>query len=72
MAVTPNGKWAVSASSDHTVKVWELESGECIATFTCETAALCCAYSDARKMIVAGDDGRHLHFLPLEEPKLKR
>ena len=27
MAVTPDGKLAISASTDHTLKVWELTSG---------------------------------------------
>jgi hypothetical protein len=29
------------------------------------------AFSDALKLIVAGDAGGHLHFLRLEEPKAK-
>jgi WD40 repeat protein len=35
VAVTPDGRLAVSASADQTVKVWELESGSTIATFSC-------------------------------------
>ena len=31
----PDGQRAVSASLDQTLKVWDLESGEVIATFTC-------------------------------------
>jgi WD40 repeat protein len=27
VAVSPDGRWAVSASSDHTLKVWDLETG---------------------------------------------
>ena len=69
MAVTADGKRVVSASWDKTLKVWDLESGEVLATFTCDSAALCCALSDARKLIVVGDVGGHVHFLQLEEPK---
>jgi WD40 repeat protein/DNA-directed RNA polymerase subunit RPC12/RpoP len=29
VAVSPDGKWAVSGSDDHTVKIWDLESGRC-------------------------------------------
>ncbi|NJM64017.1 MAG: hypothetical protein HC849_33975, partial [Oscillatoriales cyanobacterium RU_3_3] len=32
VAITPDGKRAISASSDHTLKVWQLETGEEICT----------------------------------------
>jgi hypothetical protein len=51
--------------------VWDLETGKILATFTCDSAARCCAFSDALKLIVAGDEGGHVHFLRLEEPKPK-
>ena len=69
VAVTPDGKRAVSASEDNTLKVWDLETGEVLATFTCDGAAHCCAFSEALKLIVAGDAGGHVHFLRLEESK---
>jgi hypothetical protein len=52
---------------DKTLKVRELESGECLATFSCDGAACSCAFADERT-IVAG----RVHFLRLEEPKAKR
>ena len=72
VAVTPDGQCVVSASADNMVKVWQLETGEVLATFTCERAARCCAFSDALNVIVAGEVGGHLHFLRLEDPKPKR
>ena len=69
VAVTGDGRRAVSASEDQTLKVWELETGHVLAIFTCDSVAYCCGYSDALKLIVAGDAGGHLHFLRLEEPK---
>jgi len=72
VAVTADGYRAVSASYDNTVKVWDLEAGEVLAMFTCDGAALCCAFSDALQLIVAGDAGGHLHFLRLEEPNPKK
>jgi len=71
VAVTANGQRTVSASADNKLKLWNLETGEVLATFTCASAAYCCAFSDALKLIVAGDAGGHLHFLQLEEPKPK-
>jgi WD40 repeat protein len=67
--MTPDGQRAVSASWDQTLKVWDLETGEVIATFTFDSGARCCTYYDALKLIVAGDYGGHVNFLSLEEPK---
>ena len=69
MAVTPDGQRAVSASLDQTLKVWDLEIGEVVATFTGDGVADCCAFSDALELIVAGDSRGHVHSLHLEEPK---
>jgi hypothetical protein len=69
VAASPDGQRAVSASGDQTLKVWDLETGACLATFTCDSAAHCCAWSDALTLIVAGDEGGHLHFLRLEDGK---
>jgi len=64
--LTPDGKQVVSASDDHTLKVWDLHSGEEIATFTGESNILCCAVAPDGLTIVAGDNSGRLHFLRLE------
>jgi WD40 repeat protein len=66
VTVTADGRSVVSASWDRTLKVWDLESGACLATFTCDAAARCCATTVGGK-IVAGDEGGRVHFLQLEE-----
>jgi WD40 repeat protein/serine/threonine protein kinase len=33
VVITPDGHWAVSASDDHTLRVWELATGACIRVF---------------------------------------
>ena len=66
MALTADGKRAVSASEDKTLKVWDLDSGLPIATFHCDAPANCRAFADERR-IVAGDDGGRVYFLVLEE-----
>ncbi|WP_460201625.1 WD40 repeat domain-containing protein [Scytonema sp. NUACC21] len=33
VAITPDGKYAVSASDDKTLKLWDLHSGSCVRTF---------------------------------------
>jgi WD40 repeat protein len=65
VAVSAHGRRAVSASRDQTLKVWDLETGAVVTTFTCDAAALCCAFAGPRK-IVAGDGGGRVHFLSLE------
>jgi WD40 repeat protein len=71
VAVTPDGLRAVSASGDRTLKMWDLETEEVLATFTCDSRGFCCAFSEVLKLIVAGDAGGPLHFLSLEETKTK-
>jgi WD40 repeat protein len=71
VAVSADGRRTVSASDDKTLKVWDLNTGDILSTFTCDGATRCCAFSDALKLIVAGDAGGHLHFLRLEEPNAK-
>jgi WD40 repeat protein len=71
LVVSSDGQRVVSVSLDKTVKAWYLQTGEVLATFTCDSAAYCCVFSDALNLIVVGDAGGHVHFLRLEEPKRK-
>ena len=68
VALSGDGRRAVSASSDETLKVWDVETGEVAATFTCDGDAYCCAFIDDDRIIAGGASG-HVHFLRLEEPK---
>ena len=66
--MTPDGRRAVSASYDNTLKVWDLETGRALATFHCDADVTCCAFAGNQR-IVAGDTGGRLHHLQLiEEP----
>jgi len=51
--------------------MWALEPVQLFATFSCDGAVKCRAFSGALELIVAGDAGGHVHFLHLEEPKPK-
>jgi WD40 repeat protein len=66
VAVTADGKRAVSASSDKTVKVWDLYTGSSIATFRCDGSAHSCAIADEHRIVV-GDTAGRVYFLAPEE-----
>jgi WD40 repeat protein len=67
MAVTPYGLRAVSASWDHTLRLWDLDSGNEIATFTGESHMHSCAIAPDGQTIIAGDVSGRVHFLRLVE-----
>ena len=65
--MTPDGKRAVSGSEDNTLKLWDLETGEKIASFSCDGGINACALSERSGLVVvAGDQGGRMHFLQLE------
>ena len=55
VAVTPDGRRAVSASSDRTLRLWDLESGKEIAAFTGESEIESCAVAPDGRTIIAGE-----------------
>lgn len=61
-AFTLDGKLVVSVSDDCTLKVWDVESGSCVATFYDYEGLNCCAmYGD--RIVTGGESG--LYFLRL-------
>ena len=64
--MTADGKRVISGSDDNTVKVWNLETGEEIATFIGDGNFLSCAVTPNGLTIVAGNAAGRVHFLKLE------
>src|SRR6185295_16528365 len=57
-AVTPDGRQVVSASEDHTLKVWDLATGCVEATLAGHTNGVtaCAVTPDARRLVSASED----------------
>ncbi|MGK7921547.1 MAG: WD40 repeat domain-containing protein [Trichodesmium sp.] len=66
VAVTCDGKKVISGSSDHTIKIWSMETEAEIVSFTGEISVLCCAVATDGMTIVPGELSGSLHFLHLE------
>jgi WD40 repeat protein len=65
VAVTADGRRAVSASWDNTLKVWDLDSGTVIAGFTCDGPAVCCTFVGSAE-IFGGDLVGRIFWLKVE------
>jgi WD40 repeat protein len=61
--ITPDGRHAVSASRDNTLRVWDLESGKELALLTADSPTISCAVSLDGRTIVAGDVIGKMHIL---------
>jgi WD40 repeat protein len=69
VAFSEDSRFAVSASTDLSLKVWKLIDGQCLATLTTDRECVSCTFSSDGRTIIAGDLGGRLHFLRLEIPE---
>jgi WD40 repeat protein len=67
VTVTPDGRHAISASWDGTLRLWDLDSGKEPATFTGEDHMWRCAVSPDGQTIIAGEYSGQVHLLRLVE-----
>jgi WD40 repeat protein/serine/threonine protein kinase len=55
VAITPDGRFAISGSRDKTVRLWALATGECLRTFKGhEGSVTCVAVTPDRHLVVSG------------------
>jgi WD40 repeat protein len=67
VALTPEGRFAVSLSDDGTLKLWEIATQKEIAAYNPGLALSCCTVAaNGSTTILAGDAAGHLHWLSLE------
>ena len=58
----PDGRRVVSGSCDNTLKVWDVATGECVATLEGHSSAVRCevisvaVFPDGRRVVSASDD----------------
>jgi len=55
----------VSGTLANTVKLWDPETGACLATFTADASIWCCAVGAGGVTVAAGDSAGCFHFLRL-------
>ncbi len=65
MAVLPDGKRALSASYDQTLKLWDLDSGKQLATFTGDADMVSITLDPRGQIIIAGDHFGRVGILEL-------
>lgn len=69
LSLTPDGHRVISASDDSTLKVWDIESDQIIASFCGDSTLKSCAISPKDgNIIVPGEVSGKIHFLMLEWP----
>jgi WD40 repeat protein len=66
VTVTADGHYAVCTSSDHMLRVWDVETGICITAFTGESPMSSCIVAPDGRTIVAREKSGRGHFLRLE------
>jgi len=65
VALTPDGKRALSGSWDNTLRLWDLESGACLSLFKTNSAVQSLEYSSHLNSVISGvSTGRVLFLQP--------
>ena len=63
---SPDGQLALSASSDNTLRLWDVASGNEVSRWLTDAAVCCCAFNPDGHTVLAGDYIGGVHFLEFE------
>jgi WD40 repeat protein len=66
VSLLSDGRYALSASDDSDINLWDLTSGVLLATHTTESPVLACAGNPRELNLIAGDRSGLVHFISLE------
>jgi WD40 repeat protein len=65
-AISPDGQQALSASSDRTLRLWDLATGSEITRWHADAPLYCCAFHPDGRRVMVGDSLGNLHWLRIE------
>ena len=66
VAVTSDGRYAISTSVDRMIKIWDMETREEVASFTAQGELYSCAIAPNDQTILVGDSLGRVYFFYLE------
>jgi WD40 repeat protein len=64
-AFSPGGRYALSASNDCTLGLWEVGNGRMIARWYTDASLYCCAFNPDGRHVMAGDAMGGVHLLTI-------
>ena len=71
VAISPDGKWALSGGDDRLVRLWDLSSGKELVQFEGHTRSVqCVAFSPDGKLAASGGDDQSVHLWSLPDRQL--